>query len=120
MVIKSQNLKTPTDDNDSANKGFVNKSIADELSKLHITLPTDRENLLKYMLDADESSSEANIIVLDIVDIPDSISIHKYNKKGYSITIQKNLGSNNYNSKIGFNLYSLETGLHSVFGIYIS
>ena len=77
-------------------KGFVDKSIADELNKLHITLPTNRENVLKYMLDADESSSEANIIVLGIVDIPDSVSIHKHNKKGYSITIQKNLGSNNY------------------------
>ena len=94
--FKIKQLKSPTDDNDGANKGFVDKSIADELNKLHITLPTNRENVLKYMLDTDELSSEANIIVLGIVDIPDSVSIHKYNKKGYSITIQKNLGSNNY------------------------
>ena len=33
------------------------------------------------MLDTDESSSEANIIVLGIVDVPDSVSIHKYKKK---------------------------------------
>ena len=60
------------------------------------------------MLDADESSSESNIIVIGIVNFPESI--HKYNKKAYSITLPENQGSNNYNSKIGFNLYSLERG----------
>ena len=58
-------------------QGQLDSSIADELYKLHITLPTNRENVLKYMLDADESSSEANIIILGIVDISDSDTIEK-------------------------------------------
>ena len=49
---KITNLKTGTEDSD-ANKGQLDLSIADELYKLHITLPTNRENVVKYMLDVD-------------------------------------------------------------------
>ena len=40
--FKIKQLNSPKDDNDGTNKGFVDKSIADELNKLHITLPTNR------------------------------------------------------------------------------
>lgn len=55
----------------------------------------------------DESSSEYNIVVNGIVDFTESP--HK-NKKAYNITLQKDVGSNNYRSRIGYSLYPQDIG----------
>ena len=65
------------------------------------------------MEDVNESSSESNIRVDGIVDIPDWALHHKYNKKGYDLKMTKN-SANNYVSRLGFNLYKLPVGDYTI------
>ena len=60
------------------------------------------------MEDVDESSSENNIEVIGIGSY--RASIHQINKKAYHLFLVKDSGSNNYRSRIGFNLGSLPIG----------
>ena len=86
-------------------KKYVNES--------HVT-PSGHvgKNAFLYLMeDEDESSSENNIIVSGIVDY--AASIHENNKKAYQISLIKDLGSNNYRSRIGFNLGSLPIGYYT-------
>ena len=99
-------LKTPTEDKDAINK----KYFEDELLKSHL-IPSHRENAFKYLLDQDESSSERNIIVNGIVDF--NGSPHK-NKKAYSIDLVYTSGTQNYDSQIGINIFSLPVGKYSI------
>ena len=99
-------LKTPTEDKDAINK----KYFEDELLKSHL-IPSHRENAFKYLLDQDESSSERNIIVNGIVDF--NGSPHK-NKKAYSIVLVYTSGTQNYDSQIGINIFSLPVGKYSI------
>ena len=65
------------------------------------------------MEDADHSSSENNIVVTGIVDF--TASPHEINKKAYEFTLVKDTdGSNDYRSRIGFNLYSLPLGYYTI------
>jgi len=65
------------------------------------------------MEDADESSSENNIPVQGIVDFPESP--HQINKKAYSLKLLFQKGSSNqYQSRIGFNLYKLPIGHYTM------
>ena len=61
------------------------------------------------MEDVDESSSENNISVTGIISYAPSIH-QNFNKKAYQLILKKDLGSTNYQSRIGFNLGSLKTG----------
>ena len=63
------------------------------------------------MADVDESSSENNITVSGIVRF--DASIHQINKNAYRVVVVKDLGSNNYRSRIGFNLGSLPIGYYT-------
>ena len=99
-------LKTPTDDQDAINK----KYFSDELLKSHL-IPSHIENALNYVLDQDESSSERNIIVNGIVDF--NGSPHK-NKKAYSIDLVYTTGTQNYDSKIGINIFPLPVGKYTI------
>ena len=72
-------LKKPTDAQDAINKKYFD----DELLKSHL-ISSHIENAFKYLLDADESSSERSIIVNGIKDFPESP--HK-NKKAYSVNM---------------------------------
>ena len=99
-------LKTPTDVQDAINKKYFDE----ELLKSHL-VSSHIENAFKYLLDQDESSSERNIIVNGIVDF--SNSPHK-NKKAYDIDLVYTSGTQNYNSKIGINLYPLPIGKYTV------
>ena len=96
------NLGTPRYNSSAANKSYVDETVA----KSQID-SSNKKNALKYLLDADESSSENNIVVLGISDFPQSP--HK-NKLAYKVGLQKNPNSNDYQSKIGFNLYPLSIG----------
>ena len=89
----------------TAYKKYVNES--------HVT-PSEHfgENAFRYLMeDADESSSENNISVSGITRF--DASIHQNDKNAYRITLIKDLGSNNYRSRIGFNLGSLSIGYYT-------
>ena len=96
------NLGTPRYNSSAANKSYIDETVAQ--SQIN---SSNKKNAFKYLLDADESSSENNIVVIGISDFPQSP--HK-NKLAYKVGLQKNSGSNNYQSKIGFNLYPLSIG----------
>ena len=99
-------LKPPTDVQDAINKKYFDE----ELLKSHL-VSSHIENAFKYLLDQDESSSERNIIVNGIADF--NGSPHK-NKKAYSIDLVYTPGTQNYDSKIGINLYPLPIGKYTV------
>ena len=118
-----QNIKTPkaNESDKSANVGFVVKEINDSNANLtqqykdymaqsHL-ISSHKTNEFKYLIDSDESSSEYNITVNGIVDF--NGSPHQ-NKKAYSINLTKDAGTNNYRSRIGFNLYSLAIGTYAI------
>ena len=99
-------LKIPTDVQDAINKKYFDE----ELLKSHL-LPSHIENAFKYLSDQDESSSERNIIVNGIQDY--NGSPHK-NKKAYDIDLIYTSGTQNYDSKIGINLYPLPVGKFTI------
>ena len=105
-IFKIKNLASPTAAQDAVNKKYFDE----ELLKSHL-VSSHIENSFKYLVEQDESSSERNIIVNGIVDF--SNSPHK-NKKAYDIDLVYTAGTQNYNSKIGINLYSLPIGKYSV------
>ena len=102
---KIKNTATPTSDGDVATKKYVDES--------HIT-PSGHVpvNVFHYLMeDVDESSSENNISVSGIARF--DASIHQINKNAYRIVLVKDLGSDNYRSRIGFNLGSLPIGYYT-------
>ena len=128
---KIKNVGTPyTHENDAAvNVGFFNTElnasnsnvftqitnnykqyVNEELLKSHL-VSSHIENAFKYLSDQDESSSERNIIVYGIQDF--NGSPHK-NKKAYDIDLIYTSGTQNYDSKIGINLYPLPVGKFTI------
>ena len=99
-------LASPTDNSDAANKQYIDE----ELLKSHL-VSSKVENSFKYLSDQDESSSERNIIVHGIQDF--NGSPHK-NKKAYDIDLIYTSGTQNYDSKIGINLYPLPVGKFTI------
>ena len=103
---KISNLKMPEFNTDAANKQYIDEA----LSKSHL-VSSHIENAFKYLLDQDESSSEKNIIVNGIQDF--NGSPHK-NKKAYDIDLIYTSETQNYDSKIGINLYPLPVGKFTI------
>ena len=99
-------LKIPTDVQDAVNKQYIDEA----LLKSHL-VSSHIENAFKYLSDQDESSSERNIIVHGIQDF--NGSPHK-NKKAYDIDLIYTSGTQNYDSKIGINLYPLPVGKFTI------
>ena len=99
-------LASPTDNSDAANKQYIDEA----LLKSHL-VSSHIENAFKYLSDQDESSSERNIIVNGIQDF--NGSPHK-NKKAYDIDLIYTSGTQNYDSKIGINLYPLPVGKYTI------
>ena len=99
-------LASPTDNSDAANKQYIDEA----LLKSHL-VSSHIENAFKYLSDQDESSSERNIIVNGIQDF--NGSPHK-NKKAYDIDLIYTSGTQNYDSKIGINLYPLPVGKFTI------
>ena len=65
------------------------------------------------MENSDESSSENNIEVLGIKDFPESP--HQITKKAYFLKLLFEKGSpNQYQSRLGFNLYKLPVGYYTM------
>ena len=103
---KISNLKMPELNTDAANKQYIDEA----LLKSHL-VSSHIENAFKYLSDQDESSSERNIIVHGIQDF--NGSPHK-NKKAYDIDLIYTSGTQNYDSKIGINLYPLPVGKFTI------
>ena len=102
--IKS--ITEPTDDADATTK----KYFEDKLEQSHL-VTSHKTNEFKYLKDSNESSSEYNITVVGIADF--NGSPHQ-NKKAYSIVLTKDVGTNDYRSRIGFNIYSLDIGTYTI------
>ena len=103
---KISNLKMPELNTDAANKQYIDEA----LLKSHL-VSSHIENAFKYLSDQDESWSERYIIVHGIQDF--NGSPHK-NKKAYDIDLIYTSGTQNYDSKIGINLYPLPVGKFTI------
>ena len=127
---KIKNVGTPyTYENDAVvNVGFFNTELNESNSNLftqitnaykqyvdhsHVSPSGQQRDAFRYLMeDTDDSSSENNIQVTGIVDF--AASPHQINKKAYEFTLVKDTdGSNDYRSRIGFNLYSLPLGYYT-------
>ena len=119
-----------TDDKDiksAANVGYVSSKVNaakgdvtvglktyfdTKIKESHITSSTNKKDVFRYLMEnADESSSENNIIVDGIVDF--SGSPHNVNKKAYKFKMGKD-AQNEYSSRIGFNMYKLPEGEYTL------
>ena len=100
------NVGQPTTDTDAASKGYIDNTLAES----HLT-SSHKSNEFKYLNDPNETSSEYNITVdafTDFNELP-----HK-NKKAFQITLTKDVGTNDYRSRMGFNLYPLPLGTYTI------
>ena len=119
-----------TDDKDiksAANVGYVSSKVHTakgdvtvglktyfdtKIKESHITSSTNKKDVFRYLMEnADESSSENNIIVDGIVDF--SGSPHNVNKKAYKFKMEKD-AQNEYSSRIGFNMFKLPEGEYTL------
>ena len=119
-----------TDDKDiksAANVGYVSSKVRTakgdvtvglktyfdtKIKESHITSSTNKKDVFRYLMEnADESSSENNIIVDGIVDF--SGSPHNVNKKAYKFKMGKD-AQNEYSSRIGFNMFKLPEGEYTL------
>ena len=119
-----------TDDKDiksAANVGYVSSKVRTakgdvtvglktyfdtKIKESHITSSTNKKDVFRYLMEnADESSSENNIIVDGIVDF--SGSPHNVNKTAYKFKMGKD-AQNEYSSRIGFNMFKLPEGEYTL------
>ena len=100
------NVGQPTTVTDAATKGYIDKTLAES----HL-LSSHKSNEFKYLDDPNETSSEYNITVEAFTDFNESP--HK-NKKAFQITLTKDVGTNDYRSRMGFNLYPLSLGTYTI------
>ena len=109
LDMGNKQIKTvakPTDDTDAVTK----KYFEDKLEQSHL-ITSHKTNEFKYLKDSNESSSEYNITVRGITDFNES---PHQNKKAYNIFLSKDVGTNDYRSRIGFNIYSLDIGTYTI------
>ena len=100
------NVGEPTTDTDAASKGYIDNTLAES----HL-ISSHKSNEFKYLNNPNETSSEYNITVEAFTDFNESP--HK-NKKAFEITLQKDAGTNDYRSRMGFNLYPLPLGTYTI------
>ena len=103
---KIENVKLPTSVTDVATKGYIDTTLAES----HLT-SSHQSNEFKYLDDPNETSSEYNITVEAFTDFNESP--HK-NRKAFQVSLQKDAGTNNYRSRMGFNLYPLPLGTYTI------
>ena len=100
------NVGQPTTVTDAATKGYIDNTLAES----HLT-SSHKSNEFKYLDDPNETSSEYNITIDAFTDFNESP--HK-NKKAFQITLTKDVGTNDYRSRMGFNLYPLLLGTYTI------
>ena len=104
---KITNLRLPTNNEDAASKKYIDETLAQS----HI-LASSKKNEFVYLDNPDDTSSEYNITVNGFVNNFNE-SPHR-NKKAYDITLTKDAGTNNYRSRMGFNLFPLPLGTYTI------
>ena len=80
------------------------------LAESHLT-SSHQSNEFKYLDDPNDTSSEYNITISDFTDF--SGSPHR-NKKSFQVFLFKDVGTVNYRSRLGFNLFPLPLGRYTV------
>ena len=118
---KIVNLQTDSKNSKSAvNVELMENEITDlrnlvtqKIHKSQIINSGQKKDAFRYLMeDDDESSSENNIKVLGIVNF--SNSPHQINKKAYQLRLLFQKSSpNQYQSRLGFNLYKLPVGYYT-------
>ena len=103
---KIENVKLPTSVTDVATKGYIDTTLAES----HL-ISSYQSNEFKYLDDPNDTSSEYNITVEAFADFDQSP--HK-NKKAFRVILQRDVGSDNYRSRMGFNLYPLPLGTYTM------
>ena len=115
------NLQTdPKNSKSAVNVELMENEITDlrnlVTQKIHESQITSsgKKDVFRYLMENDdESSSELNIQVLGIVDF--SNSPHQINKKAYQLKLLFQKSSpNQYQSRLGFNLYKLPVGYYTL------
>ena len=119
-----KNSLLPLDKRDLTNKQYVDDSNSNLSTQIttaykqyvdhsHVQSSGQQRDVFRYLMeDTDDSSSENNIQVTGIVDF--TASPHQINKKAYEFTLVKDTDdSNDYRSRIGYNLYSLPLGYYT-------
>ena len=84
--------------------------IDNTLAESHLT-SSHQSNEFKYLDDPNDTSSEYNITISDFTDF--SGSPHR-NKKSFQVFLIKDVGTVNYRSRLGFNLFPLPLGRYTV------
>ena len=119
---KIVNLQTDSKNSKSAvNVELMENEITDlrnlvtqKIHETQIINSGQKKDAFRYLMENDdESSSESNIQVLGIVDF--SNSPHQINKKAYQLKLLFQKSSpNQYQSRLGFNLYKLPVGYYTL------
>ena len=99
-------LKEPVSSSDAATKSYIDSTLANSHLK-----SSHGKNEFKYLDDPSETSSEYNITIEAFTDF--NQSPHR-NKKAFQVSLQKDVGTNNYRSRMGFNLFPLPLGRYTM------
>ena len=99
-------LKEPVSSSDAATKSYIDSTLANSHLK-----SSHGKSEFKYLDDPSETSSEYNITIEAFTDF--NQSPHR-NKKAFQVSLQKDVGTNNYRSRMGFNLFPLPLGRYTM------
>ena len=99
-------LQDPTEDTDAASKFYIDQ----KLEQSHI-LSSSSKNEFVFLNDPSKISLEYNVTSAAFDNFPASPHI---NKKAYLIDLKKDVGTNNYQSRMGFNIQELPLGLNTI------
>ena len=99
-------LQDPTEDTDAASKFYIDQ----KLEQSHI-LSSSSKNEFVFLNDPSKISLEYNVTSAAFDNFPASPHI---NKKAYLIDLKKDVITNNYQSRMGFNIQELPLGLYTI------
>ena len=99
-------LQDPTEDTDAASKFYIDQ----KLEQSHI-LSSSSKNEFVFLNDPSKISLEYNVTSAAFDNFPASPHI---NKKAYLIDLKKDVGTNNYRSRMGFNIQELPLGSYTI------
>ena len=124
---KIKNVGTPSTNSDATNVSYVKNAVNvsetnivttltdhfdQKIKESHISTSTNKKNVFRYLMeDADESSSEHDVIVDGIIAF--CCSPHEINKKAYRLKLGKG-AQNEYSSRIGLNMFKLPEGVYTL------
>ena len=99
-------LQDPTEDTDAASKFYIDQ----KLEQSHILLSSSKNEFV-FLNDPSKISLEYNVTSAAFDNFPASPHI---NKKAYLIDLKKDVGTNNYRSRMGFNIQELPLGSYTI------